>query len=234
MSVLLAIIATPQDEALLKRHWPYFKMTGWDILGAGTLGGKTVWPEAVPRLDTGIIGKRPTPAGESIWGLVQQECDIWRWFLNQTEYDSVAVVEADGLFTRPLPDHPGGAYLFTVMPSFSPAGLFKSPIYAQTPRWSDRPTTERLLMHAEQMIKTGDSEWWMSDRLPAWICYKHHIKFQGFPGWSPFAMTPWTANSYEVQWVQDARMAIQMGAAYIHSCKTQRQFDALKDLLPSI
>lgn len=232
MSVLLAIIATPQDKVLLERHWPYVKMMGWDILGAGTTGGQTEWPEPVHRLDTGPVGTCSTPAGSCIYGLIQQELDIWSWFLDHPEYDSVAVIEADGIFTRQLPDHPGGAYLFTIMPNFSPPNLFKTSVYAQTPRWSDRPTTRKLLTHARQMVAANDLEHRMSDRFPAWICYKHHIKFQGFPGWSPFAMTHWAGTeNYGAQWVHDARMAIQMGAAYIHSCKTEAQLNAIKDLI---
>lgn len=232
MKTLLAIISAPMDNELLKRNWPYLTMQGWDILGAGTAGGGCEWPKPITaRIDTGIIGKRQTPAGSSLWGLVQQEADAWKWFLAHPEYDSICVVEPDGIFTRKLPPHPGGAYLFSVMPNFSRAGLFKSSVYAQTPRWSDRPTTEKLLRYTERAIQENDTEFWISDRLPAYLCYKHRIKFQPIPAWSPFAMTHWDAKSFDEQWVHDARMAIKLGAAYIHACKTEAQLNAIKDLL---
>ncbi len=183
-------------------------------------------------MDTGKLGRKQTPAGSSIYGLVEQELDIWKWFLSHNEYDSVCVVEADGLFTRKLPNHPGGPYLFTAMPNFSSLGLFKSSVYAQTPRWSDRPTTEKLFRYTNEAIRRGDVEHWMSDRLPAYICYKHQIPFQSFPGWSPFAMTHWASSSYDDQWVRNARLAIMMGAAYIHACKTENQLNAVRDLIP--
>jgi len=231
MKTLLAIISHPRDNALVARHWPYFKMPGWDILGCGSQDGQCEWPEKVARLDTGKEGVRSTPAGSSIWGLVLQEADIYRWFLAHSEYGSVCIVESDGVFTRRLPDHPGGPYLFSMMPNFSRNGLFKSSVYAQTPRWSDRPTTKKLLRYTVEAIRTGDVENWMSDRLPSYLCYKHGIKFQGFPAWSPFAMQHWAPESFDKQWIGDARLAIMMGAAYIHACKTEAQLDAIKDLI---
>lgn len=231
MSVLLAIISHPKDNELLARHWQYFKRTGFSILGCGTNDGQCSWPEMVPVLDTGVIGKRMTSAGSSIFGLCQQEVDIWKHFLHHTDFDSVCVVEADNLFVRKPPEHPGGGlYLITELPNYSRPGLFNTPVYFSTPRWADRKCAERLLEHGQQMLKDGDDEHTMSDRFPAWICHQHRIPFLAQPAWSPSAHR-WGAGSYNEAWVRDARAIVKLGAYCLHAVKEPWQLESVKDLM---
>lgn len=226
MNTLLAIISTARDNALVARHWPYFKLPAWTILGVGTEDGKCEWPEPVTRLDCGKQGTRMTPVGPSIFGLIQQEMEIWGWFLSHREFDSVCIVETDNLFVRKPPDHPGqGLYLVTQLPNYSP--LFKTPMYFSTPRWSDRKATEQLFAGGSEMIRQRDTEHDISDRFPALIAQRYRIPWLAQPAWSPSLFTV-TGE----QWVRDARAAIQLGMYCLHSVKTQQQLDALKDLLP--
>lgn len=230
MSVLLAIISSPHDNELVARHWPYFKATGWDILGCGSADGRCVWPEPVKRLDTGKMGKRMTPAGSAIFGLVEQELAIWEWFLNHSEYSSVCVVEADNLFVRRPPDHPkNGIYLITALPNYSKPGLFKTVVYFSTPRWADRKCAERLLHHGREMVALDDHEHWMSDRFPAYICHKHKIPWLAQPAWSPSAHR-W-GGTYDECWVRDAQAAVRIGAYCLHSVKFTWQLDAVRGLM---
>lgn len=231
MNTLLAIITAPQDNERLARNWPYLTLPRWDVLGAGTAAGKCEWPKA-PRffLNTGQIGKRRTPAGDSIFGLVRQELDIWKFFLEHDEYDSVCVQEADSIFTRIPPEHPGeGLYLVTALPNYAPPGVFKTPVYASTPRWGDRKCIERLWQHGWKMLTAGDHEHWISDRFPMWICHKHHLPWLAQPAWSPCAFA-WDGD-WKQCWVRDARAAIKMGAYSLHSVKEAWQLEAVKDLL---
>lgn len=230
---LLAIISTPRDNKLVERHWPYFKMTGWDILGAGSEDGQCAWPEPVMRLDTGVMGTRMTPAGSSIFGLVKQELDIWSYFL-RSHYNDLCIVEADNLFVRQPPEHPGnGLYLVTLLPNYSKTGLFNTPIYFSTPRWSDHQCTEQLYRHGKEMLNRGDHEHWISDRFPAHICHRHHIPWMAQPAWSPAAFH-WGAKTSDEAWVRDARAAIKIGNYCLHSVKTEAQLESLKDLLPAV
>lgn len=233
MNTLLAIISHPKDNELLARHWPYFKMTGWPILGCGTEDGACVWPDYVPRLNTGKMGTVMTPAGSSIYGLVEQELDIWSYFLKNNQYDSVCVVEADNLFVRKPPEHPGsGLYLVTALPNYMPAGIFKMPVYFSTPRWGDRRVIEQLHAHGRGMFERGDVEHWISDRFPAWVCQLGRIPWLPQPAWSP---TPFQfGGTAQECWIRDARASIQVGCYCLHSVKHQWQLDALKDLLPCL
>jgi len=235
MSVLLAIIATPQDEALLKRHWPYFKMTGWDILGCGTRKGHTKWPEDVQRLDTGKIGRVTTAAGQVIFGLLEQEIEIWEFFLEHKEYDSVCLVEADNLFVRKPPaEHPGdGLYLVTLLVNYSRNSLFSTQHYFSTPRWADRNCAEKLYKYGSDMFRRGDNQHFVSDRWPAHICQTHNIPWLAQPAWSPSPFA-FGASDRNAAWIRDARAAIKIGCYCLHSVKTQQQLDALKDLLPCL
>lgn len=228
---LLAIISHPKDNELVRRHWPYFKATGWDILGCGTLDKACTWPEVVARLDTGKMGKKMTPAGSAIYGLVDQELDIWDWFLKHPEYSDVCVVEADNLFVRQPPEHPGsGLYCITALPNYSKSHLFKTPVYFSTPRWPDRKCAEQLLANGRFMVEARDVEHWMSDRFPAWLCQRYRIPWIAHPGWSPPAFK-YGAHTYEEVWVRDARAAIKLGAFCLHSVKFPWQLDAIKDLI---
>lgn len=232
MKTLLAIISHPKDNELVARHWKFFRMTGWDILGCGTEDMACIWPEQIARMDTGRMGTRMTPAGSSIFGLVEQELDIWRWFLQHQEYDSVCVVEADNLFTRVPPEHPGGGlYLVTTIPNYASPGIFKTPVYFSTPRWGDRRCIEQMHAHGRGMFERGDVQHWISDRFPAWVCQQGKVPWLPQPAWSPLPFY-WNGTVNEC-WVRDARAAIKIGCYCLHSVKYQWQLDALKDLLPN-
>lgn len=231
MKTLLAIIAAESDNERLVRHWLYFKRTKFSLLGCGTVDNKVVWPEPVPQLNTGELGTRMTPAGSAIWALCKQEIDIWEHFLARPEYDSVCIVEADNLFCRKPPTHPGsGIYLVTLLPNYSPNGLFSTPCYFSTPRWSDRKCTERLYLHGKDMYERGDHQHFISDRFPAHIAHKHRIPFMAQPAWSPSAFH-WSSPDWKEAWVIEARTAIKIGCYCIHSCKHDWQLEAIKDLL---
>ena len=224
-ATLLAIISHPAANATLARHWPYFKSTGWDILGCGSRDGKTEWPEPVPTLNTGRISviKSVTPA---IDGLLEQELDILDYFLEKTSSSDVCVVEYDGVFVRRPPPHPGGLYLVSVIPNFQPH-TFRTSVYFQTPRWSDRSTTQRLAKAGRALLWQGDVEHWMSDRFMARIAYRCGIKFQQIPAWSPFPCGSPDAADRAAAFIHDARAAITLGAFYIHGVKTAEQLTAL-------
>ena len=200
-------------------------MTGWSILGCGTEDFKTRWPEPVTRLDTGKVGVIHNAAGSVIFGLVEQELDIWRYLLQHEEYDSVCVVEADNLFVRKPPQHQGG-YMVTLLPNCA-GDVFKTSEYFSTPRWADRETAWLLYIHGTAMFRAGDVEAMVSDRFPAWVCLKHEIPIVPTPNWSPSAQV---AN--EQEWIRDAQDAIRRGAYCLHAVKTESQFNALKPMLP--
>lgn len=235
MKTLLAILAHPRDNELLSRHWSYFVMTGWDIIGLGPNSGQPVaWPEPVPVRWKGELGTRQTPAGPVIFGLIEQELDIIAWFLGTPCYDALMIAEADNLFVRKPPDHPrNGMYLAPILPNYAAKGLFKTPVYFSTPRFLDRKCAEQFLAHARGMVQRGDVEWWVSDRFPAAVCHQGKIPWMNFPAWSPLPFT-WDAPDAKAAWVRDARCAIAMGACCLHSVKAEWQLDAVKDLLPCL
>ena len=227
---LLAIISSPQDNELVARHWPFMRLTGWDILGCGTQGRGCVWPDEIQRIDTGVIGKKQNAAGSVIHGLIGVELDIWAWFLERHEYTDVAVVEADNLFVRKPPDHPcNGLYLVTCLPNYSKE--FQTPVYFSSPRWADRQTAQQLHAYGRKMFKNKDTEHDVSDRFPALICHRHKIPWINQPAWSPSAFA-WQAKDWQAAWVRDARAAIKIGCYCLHSVKFSWQLEALRDLLP--
>lgn len=214
---------------MVRRHWKYFKLPGWPILGCGTDDGKCEWPEPVPRLDTGQMGTKPTPAGSAIFGLVEQELQLWKYCWDHPEYSSVCVVEADNLFVRKPPQSEFRGYRVTLLPNCAPPRLFKTSYYFSTPRWADRATAGMLFIFGKAMFRRGETEHFMSDRFPALICHRHRIAFEPQPNWSPSVRA--VGNK---EWTIEARQAILNGAYCLHSVKHQWQLDALKDLLPCL
>lgn len=233
MNTLLAIVSHQKDTELVARHWLYFRSIGYTILGAGTQDGQCVWPEPVMRLDTGKLGTRMTPAGKSMWPLVEQELDIIQYFL-ASNYDALMIVEPDNLFVRKPIDHPGnGMYLAPILPNYAKPGIFKTPVYFSTPRVMDRRCAEAFYAHARGMFERGDVEHWISDRFPALVCHQGKIPWMNYPAWSPLPFVWGTPNPQEA-WIRDARCAIHLGAVCLHSVKHKWQLDAIKDLLPCL
>lgn len=222
---LMAIISAPQDNALVARHWKYFKLAGCDILGAGTEDGKCEWPEPVLRLDTGKIGKRITNGISAIWGLCEQELDVLEAFLT-TGYQACCVVEADNLMVRKLPDHTGHMlYLANLMTNLHP-GIFKTPIYFSTPRYCDRETAQHIVHWGRKMITQHDHECWISDRFFAHIAFTGRLRFKHLPSYTSFPFQ-WSGCPVKEAFIKDARAAIEMGDVSIHGVKTAEQLERI-------
>lgn len=222
---LLAIISAPQDNALVARHWAYMKLSGWDMLGAGTEDGLCEWPEPIMRLDTGKLGKRITGGISAIWGLVEQEMDVLQAFLS-TSYDACCIIEADNIFVRKPPEHPRTMlYLVNVIANLHP-GIFKTTVYFSTPRYCDRTTAEHLVHWGRKMIASGDHEHWISDRFMAHIAYTAQLRFKHWPSFTAFPFG-WSACPPQEAFIKDARAAIAMGDISIHGIKTAEQLEAI-------
>jgi hypothetical protein len=225
---LMAIISSPSDNEMVKRHWPYFLLTGFDIVGCGTVDGLCEWPEPVMRFDTGQLGKRITNGISAIWGLVPQEIEILKMFLT-TRYETLVVVEADNVWvTRNPPSHPGGfIYLVNLMTNLH-KGIFATPVYASTPRICDRTTAGHLVHWGEKMIASGDVEYWISDRFMMKAAFVGQIRFQHYPSWTSFPFD-WSGMSVKEAFIKDARTAIHLGNHVLHGIKTQEQLNQITE-----
>lgn len=224
---LMAIISSPADNELVRRHWPFFKLTGLDILGCGTVDGLCEWPEPVMRLDNGQLGKRITNGISAIWGLVEQEIQILEAFLT-TDYQFLSIVESDNVWVRKPPDHPGGLlYLVNLMTNLHP-GVFATPVYASTPRICDRETAGHLIHWGRKMIANNDVEYWISDRFMMKVAFTGRIRFQHFPSWTSFPLQ-WSGMPIQEAFIKDARAAIHLGNYCLHGIKTQEQLDRITE-----
>lgn len=222
---LMAIISAPQDNEMVRRHWPYFKMTGFDILGAGTEDGLCQWPEPIMRLDSGKLGKKITNGISAIWGLVPQEMDILEAFLT-TQYEYCCIVEADNVWVRKPPEHGGGMiYLVNVITNLHP-GIFKTPVYFSTPRICDRETAGHLIHWGRKMIKNNDHEYWISDRFMAHVAFTGKIRFKHFPSFTGFPFE-WSGCPVNKAFIKDARTAIWIGDHCVHGVKTAEQLEQI-------
>lgn len=232
-NTLLAIISCPKDNELVARHWPYFKLTGFDIAGIGTVCGGCRWPEDVMQLNSGQLGKKVTNGISAIWGLVPLELDILEAFL-QTNYKFCMIVEADNLFVRKPPEHPGHMlYLCNIIANLH-AGIFRTSCYFSTPRYCDRETAAHLVHWGRQMIARGDHEAWISDRFMAHVAYTAKLRFQHYPSWTSFPFS-WSGMDIKEAFVKDARTAISLGAVCLHGIKNEATLKAVTegfDILP--
>lgn len=226
---LLAIISCQKDNELVERHWPWFKKAGCDIVGCGSRDGQTKWPEDISVLNTGQMGLVALSiGGTAIAGLLQQELDILEAFQN-SEYDSVAIVESDNLIIKPLPQHPGKLLLAPIVPNRSPQ-WFSTPVYFSTPRWYDRETAGHIRHHGEQLLREGRNEHWCSDRFVALAVWRASVRYMNF-GWTQMPVNGPGERHHSESFVRDARAAIALGAPSIHGVKTVEQLKAITEEL---
>lgn len=229
---LLAVISSASANDALRRHWPYFKLAGVDMLGAGTSDGKTEFPDNIPALHTGQMGVKKVLTGTAIYGLLMQEVDLLKHFLS-TDYQSLCVVEWDNLMVRPLPPHPGELYLVNMVPNFHPKHVFSTNVYFSTPRWADRWTARQLFNTAKDMIVNGDVEHWSSDRFFAAVAYRAKVRFQHLPSYTQLPLMPDGEDENDA-FIRDARAAIEMGAYSIHGVKTSDQLKRITEGLVTL
>lgn len=149
---LLVIHSHGKVKDFVFELFPWYKGTGFDILGVHAEDEPHSWPPGIRSVAIGK-GGRQLPHDH----LCRRLVDTFRHLLSPQyeEYSDFLVTEYDCMFLNPPPPHPGG--LFTMMAGPNMAG-FKCKQYFHPPWWADRETAKKIVEVGDDLIRKGDTE----------------------------------------------------------------------------
>lgn len=205
---------------MVKRHWPYYRLSGCDILGIGRTNQKCEWPSDINYVhdigESGHVGRGNLPLR------LVTAFEYMATTKQFNGYDRFCLIEADSIFTRPMP---AAAKWFSANLACGPAPGFRGNLGFHCPWIADHMIACAIAGHGYRMIANGDIERGWPDRFIGWLVEKNEI--------------PWSkANTYSrnaldrPEYVEQAREAIRNGVYHVHGIKTLQQLAALADLIP--
>lgn len=179
---LLVIHSYRGANEMVKLLWPYYKVSGCDMLGVGRTNAKCEWPEPICNVDIGEDPFRPWCEHKSD-NLPRRLIDTLDVCLKQyPQYSDYCIIEWDSIFVKPLPIHTGG--LVSV-----PCGIdnawkqqgFKTDIAFLGPWWFDHETAEKCIPVARELIYHGDIEQGTPDFFIGLVALKAKVKYSSIP-----------------------------------------------------
>lgn len=216
---LLGIFSYAGANATVGRHWPYFERAGVPIWGIGRIDTSCVWPNGCRY--TTDIGMDSYVNGHNLCSRLVKALTHFLEERQFADFSDVCLIEYDSIFTRPLPEHPGG--LATHIAGGNSTG-FKGTRYFHTPWWVDRPTAEMIVNEGWRMIHNGDIEHGFPDRFLGLLCDRQP-EIKVVPLLDTFSVNTIDRPEY----VEMARAAVKRGAFYLHGIKTESQLKAVTE-----
>lgn len=220
MPTLLAIHSYPKARDTVWQHWPFYKSTGWRILGVDCVNGHHPWPENNPSV--GIAYDRYWDKTDN---LVRKLIGTFEFVLNEpsmAEITDICIIEHDAIFIRHPPRHPGGLMATLSGHWDQRTGVVtgcpqtRSYPFYHTPWWADRETAQIIVNRGHEMIANRDTAMGAPDFFIGMLATKHGLKFT--------PANTWSVNSGDFESRKDSLPdAIRRGVFYIHGLKTMDQ-----------
>lgn len=226
MKTLLVILSHSGANETVQRHWPWYERAGCDILGVGRENTNSVWPLFNnAQLSNGNhyigslnVGQESGPVGanhiERFTNVLQALTVEARFML----YERFAIIEYDGIFTKPIPDTAPG--LTTKLAGHLTPGFMSEHFY-HTPWIVDEDTGIDIVRYGKRMLKAGLIEHGFIDR---WLGLMHDL--YKFP-LHDLGHLSYTQNTILPHHYDDARKAVKNGAFYLHGVKTHEALEAI-------
>jgi len=211
---LVAVLAHQEYNDMVARHWPWYRKSGCDILGVGREDKPVTWP--VSPGDDGFVGS--VGLGESSRAYRDNHLDrllrVLELFV-ETEYSDCCIIEADAIFLKPLPAHPGNC-IVTTLGGYGGEGGFAPCRFWHTPWWMDKGTAQDVIEYGRRMLKMKIFEGGFVDR---WLGLM--VELYQLPVTPALSFSVNTLDSEE--YLTAARIAVIRGAYYVHGIKTEYQ-----------
>jgi hypothetical protein len=218
MKTLVAILGHQGANATILRHWPFYERSGRDLAGVGRVDKPVSWPQTSSFIGSFNIGQDGGAGGPNH---LERLLNLYKLFLTDLSglgYTDICVIEYDGIFLRPLPDHPGG--LATTVGGYGDGVGFAPCPYFHTPWWVDVETAGAIVEYGERMLGMKIYEGGFVDRWLGLMVELYKLPWNSFPSFS--------VNSLDHPvYMKAARDAIARGAAYVHGVKTEQQLREL-------
>ena len=214
---LVGIFSYAGANATVGRHWPYFRKAGVPLWGIGRINTSCLWPDGV--FNPVNIGEDTYVCGDNLCKRLIIACEHFLMLPWMQQFNDVCLIEYDSIFTRALPEHPGG--LATCIAGGNSPG-FKGTRFFHTPWWVDRPTAALIVAEGRLMLAEGDIEHGFPDRFLGRLvdrCPMHITETNTF-----------SVNTIDnPAYVEAAREAIRRGSFMVHGIKTADQLKAVTE-----
>jgi hypothetical protein len=151
MKTALIIQSWAGATEAVKRHWPFYKRSGFELFGVGRTNTRCEWPEPIPTKDIGIDSYIN---GDN---LPRRLVDTFRWFVEDPIFQSfthACVIEYDLIFLREPPVIPAvGAH--RAGPNIPP---MRSNSFYHCPWFADREHAKQFVAKGDELLVKGDFE----------------------------------------------------------------------------
>lgn len=219
---LLAIHSYAGANGMVKLLWPYYKMSGCDILGIGRTNAKCEWPELVPSVDVGEDPFKPWCEHRSD-NLPRRLIETLEVCLNDyPQYHDYCIVEWDSIFVKPLESHTGGLVSVpcVVGKPWKDIG-FTSNVSFLGPWWFDKTTALQAIATGRMLLDQGKIEFGSPDFFLGLIADISGFKYSALPVYFQMALD-------HPRFVGEARQHYQdRDVFYIHGIKTPQMLESV-------
>lgn len=216
MKTALLVHSFAGANETVKRHWEFYKRSGFDIFGVGRTNTVCVWPESMRTKDIGVDAYID---GDN---LPRRLVDTFDWFLRDEIfqcYTHCCVIEYDGIFLSAPPPVEvvaaahlaGGKY-----PGFT------SNQFHHCPWWLDRESAGKFVEQGRLMIGRGDIEKGSPDFFFSLAMEQAGIPVKHLEG-------TYSRNSLDI--AEDRKQCQTLIRAkllwFVHGVKTQEQLEEI-------
>lgn len=216
MNTLLCIHSYPAAKERVFRHWPYYLIPKWPIIGIDCEDGEHEWPHGTPHI--GIAKNRNLDGTENLCVKLVQTFQL----ALETSFQTICVIEHDSVFLKEPQKHPGG--LVTLLAG-GYTGTGEKPKWANcktcrffhTPWWADRDTAQVIVECGNRLLGQGEWENGSPDVFISRIIDETGLK------WTQ--ANTWSCNSLNELNKPGCSTAIRGGAWYVHGIKTPEDLE---------
>lgn len=214
MSVALFIHSFPGANEIVRRHWPYYKKSGWPVFGVGRTNGNCQWPEKIPVRN---IGEDSYISGDN---LCRRLVDTFRWFRTDkrfTGFTHACVIEYDCIFLAPIQVFSAAGHL---------AGFKREPMkamkYYHCPWMLDWQIADMFIAQADILIRRGDVEYGNPDFFFGYVLQSIGIQISHFP-------ESYSRNTIDNGFMTEEAVGLAKSGKIkvLHGVKTKKCFDLL-------
>ena len=181
---LVVVHGYEKASHLFPHLYPFWKLGGCDLLGIGHVNTTINWPGDMPFVNV-CEDKFSTWNEHNTDVLCQRLVNTFDFLVNyHPEYDDYCIIEWDAIFTKPLPEHPGGLVSTPcgVSEGYHAMG-FLANIAFLTPWWADHATARVIVEEGKKLLAEGKFEKGTPDFFLGLICDRTGFKYSGIPAY---------------------------------------------------
>lgn len=218
MKTLLMVLSHKGCEERVFRHYPYWKVSGFDVVGVGTIGGEHRWPPGMsfthcctPEDGYVKVGYQPL----QLLNTLELFLDTPEW----NRYSHVMITHEDSVFIYQVPEKPI-IFFATIAGDCPKSWKVKPKRFLHVPWWMNRAVARKILDYGNALFESEQFENGSEDVWIARIVEDLAIEVQNGGTWSC------NGDDMKVR-MAEARNAIRKGCWFIHGIQTEEQLNKI-------